>query len=142
MRESSEIAELRSGVFFHGAIAGGALVASLMLATFVGWRVLDSALPTHDHTESAVRMRILNEYLETRSIPAGTWASVEPQEERCSQRVVRVEIRRRDGPAARPVDEPEVIDTATFVVFEDSGDLIVEERSAMTAEQLEAEMCG
>jgi hypothetical protein len=140
MSDTAELSRLRSSVSFHGAAAGAAVVASLVVVGILGWRWLESAFSTLDITESKVEWRTLNEYLETRSIPAGSWASVEVQEGACSRWAATVRIFRVDQ-AALPGKDPDVIDTASFVVFEDSGDPIPEERPGMTAEQVEAELC-
>jgi len=139
--EAADLSKLKSSVFFHGAIAGGVIVASLVLVPFLAWRWLDSAWSTLDVTEASVQMRTLNEYLETRTIPAGAWASVEVRDSDCSLSVATVEISRRDRTVA-PGERPERIDGASFVVYVDSGDPIAEERPGMSAEQVEAELCG
>jgi hypothetical protein len=140
--EAAELSELKSSVFFHGAIAGGVIVASLVLVAFLAWQWLGSVWSTFDDTEATLQMRTLNEYLESRAIPAGAWASVEVRDRDCSLSVATVEISRRRDQTVAPGERPERIDGATFVVYEDSGDPIAEERPGMSAEQVEAELCG
>jgi hypothetical protein len=112
----------------------------MFVVGILGWRWLGSAFSTLDVTESMVKTRTLNEYLETRAIPAGTSAFVDVEEGDCTRWAATVRILRVDR-AALPGQDPELVDTATFVVFEDSGDPIPEERPGMSAEQVEAELC-
>jgi hypothetical protein len=140
MSDTAEQAQLRSSVFFHGVIAGAAIVVSLFVAGYLAWQWLDSAWPGREITDSQVRLRTLNEYLETRSISAGTFASVALESD-CDRWVATVELYRPDDPTlVVPDGRPELADTATFVVQEDSGDPIPVERPGMSAAQVKAEL--
>jgi hypothetical protein len=57
---------------------------------------------TESLTESEVQMSTLNEYLESRSIPAGSWAFVDAREGDCARWVATVEICRRNDQASGP----------------------------------------
>jgi len=124
-----------------GAIAGAAITAAVFVAGILGLRWFDSAFSTLELTESEARMSTLNVYLETRSIPAGASAYVDVRDsDGCGRWAASVRISRLD-PALPRGTEPDVIDTATFIVFEDSGDPFPEERPGMTIDQVEAELC-